>query len=100
MTYFFYFESPTKIRNTSGIPKKYPKYWVEFEPLKTALRKKNYFANKNKLRTAATSITAVSFLLGRKIFSKNSHKTINRHQQYHCNDNILKIKHFFNYLKI
>jgi hypothetical protein len=46
MTYFFYFESPTKIRNTSGIPKKYPKYWVEFEPLKTVLKKKNYFAEK------------------------------------------------------
>jgi hypothetical protein len=46
MTYFFCFESPTKIRNTSGIPKKYPKYWVEFEPLKTVLKKKNYFAEK------------------------------------------------------
>jgi len=72
----------------------------EFEPLKTVLKKKNYFAKKNKLRTATTSVTTISFLLGRKIFSENSHKTINRHQQYHCNDNILKIKHFFNYLKI
>ena len=87
------------IRNTSGIPKKYPKYWVEFEPLKTALKKK-IISLKNKLRTATTSVTAVSFLLGRKIFSENSHETINRHQQYHCYDNILKIKHFFNYLKI
>ncbi len=95
----FCFESPTKIRNTSGIPKKYPKYWVEFELLKTALRKKITLL-KNKLRTAATLITAVSFLLGRKIFSENSHKTINRHQQYHCDDNILKINHFSNYLKI
>jgi len=65
-----------------------------------SFKKENYFANKNKLRTATTSITAVSFLLGRKIFSENSHKTINRHQQYHCYDNILKIKHFSNYLKI
>ena len=72
----------------------------EFEPLKTVLKKKNYFAKKNKLRTATTLITAVSFLLGRKIFSENSHETINRHQQYHCYDNILKIKHFSNYLKI
>jgi len=79
--------------------KKSPKYWVD-EQLKTTLRKKNYFAKKTKLRTATTSITAVSFLLGRKIFSENSHETINRHQQYHCYDYILKIKHFFNYLKI
>jgi len=99
MTYFFYFESPTKIRNTSGIPKKYPKYWVEFELLKTALRKKITLL-KNKLRTAATSVATISFLLGRKIFSENSHETINRHQQYHCYNYILKIKHFFNYLKI
>jgi hypothetical protein len=40
MTYFFYFESPTKIRNASGIPKKYPKYWVEFEPLKSFKKEK------------------------------------------------------------
>jgi hypothetical protein len=65
-----------------------------------SFKKDNYFAKKTKLRTAAALITAVSFLLGRKIFSKNSHETINRHQQYHCDDNILKIKHFFNYLKI
>jgi len=26
--------------------KKYPKYWVEFEPLKTVLKKKNYFVKK------------------------------------------------------
>ena len=63
----------------------------EFEPLKTVLKKKNYFA---------TLITAISFLLERKIFSENSHKTINRHQQYHCYDYILKINHFSNYLKI
>jgi len=66
----------------------------------SSLKKENYFAKKTKLRTTATSVTAVSFLLGRKIFSENSHETINRHQQYHCYDNILKIKHFFNYLKI
>lgn len=28
------------------MPKKYPKYWVEFELLKTVLKKKNYFAEK------------------------------------------------------
>jgi len=65
-----------------------------------SFKKENYFANKNKLRTATTSVTTVSFLLGRKIFSENSHETINRHQQYHCYDYILKINHFSNYLKI
>ena len=63
MTYFFYFESPTKIRNTSGIPKKYPKYWVEFEP------EHNTFASmkiKNSLISPSGSskqvIEAVEFL--------------------------------------
>jgi len=67
---------------------------------KNSFKKVKIISLKNKLRTAATSVTAISFLLGRKIFSKNSHKTINRHQQYHCYDNILKIKHFSNYLNI